>query len=113
MDNNVVKEYEKEEGIVIKWMEGNNGLCIGTQEAYFASPREVVSVRYKEDEVINISFVISRTDGLAYIYLNGIASGAAALPITGDGGVGAFGVTSNFEINSKYCDIDLYRVRVY
>ena len=111
MDDKVSKEWEKVDGVVCKWMQGNNGLCIGTQEAYFASPRGVVSVRYKEDEVINISINISQRDNLCYIYLNGILSGADSLPPAGDSG--KFTITSNFEINSEYCDIDLYRFRVY
>lgn len=111
MDENVAKEWEKVEGVVCKWMTGNFGLCIGTQEAYFASPRGVVSVRYKEDEIINISVVISKTDHLCYIYLNGILSGADSLPPAD--AQGAFNINSNFVINSDYCDIDLFRFRVY
>jgi hypothetical protein len=87
------------------------GLCIGSQEAYFRSPRGIVSVRYKEDEVINISVVVSKDDGLVYIYLNGILSGADSLPAAG--GTGAFVIQNNFRINSNYCDVDLYRFRIY
>ena len=111
MDDKVTKEWEKVDGVVCKWMSGNNGLCIGTQEAYFASPRGVVSVRYKEDEIINISVVISKNDNLCYIYLNGILSGADSLPPADS--EGAFSINSNFVINSDYCDIDLFRFRVY
>ena len=111
MDDKVTKEWEKVDGVVCKWMQGNNGLAIGTQEAYFASPRGVVSVRYKEDEIINISIVISKNDNLCYIYLNGILSGADSLPPPDSDG--AFSINSNFVINSEYCDIDLFRFRIY
>lgn len=114
MDETVQKELQTTEGVVIKWMENETtkiGLCIGTQEAYFNSPRGTVSVRYKEDEIINLSVVISRSENLCYIYLNGILSGADALPPAGT--TGQFSINSNFKINSEYCDIDLYRFRVY
>jgi len=110
MAEDVQKSYKTEEGVICKWMNNNNeGLVIGSQEAYFRSPRGIVSVRYKEDEVINISVVISKSEGLVYIYLNGILSGADSLPSQG----GAFRITSPFLFNSKYCDIDLYRFRVF
>lgn len=110
MDDNVVKSYKTEEGVICKWLNDNNeGFVIGSQETYFRSPRGIVNVRYKEDEVINLSCIISKDEGLVYIYLNGILSGADALPTQG----GAFRITSPFEFNSNYCDIDLYRFRIY
>lgn len=113
-EENVEKSYKTEEGVICKWMNDNNqGFVIGSQEAYFRSPRGIVNVRYKEDEVINLTCVISKKEenktGLVYIYLNGILSGADALPSQG----GAFRITSPFVFNSNYCDIDLYRFRVY
>ncbi len=106
------KIVQTEKGVVCKWLsDANYGLCIGSQEAYFKTPKGVVSVRYKEDEVINIAVVVSSTESMVYIYLNGILSGADSLPEAGS--TGAFNITNNFTINSRYCDIDLYRFRVY
>ena len=108
-----IKEIETEEGIVVKWLNSNNyGLCLGTQEAYFSTPSGVVNVRYCEDEVINISFIVDKDTHLCYIYLNGILSGAVDLPdntISGN----QFLMEAPFVINSNYCDFDLYRFRVY
>ena len=70
---------------------------------------EVVSDN-DEVEVINITFVVAKSDGLVYIYLNGILSGANSLP---SGASASFTVNSPFTFVSDYCDIDLYRLRVY
>lgn len=108
-----LKEIETTEGIVVKWLNSNNyGLCLGTQEAYFSTPDGVVNVRYCEDEVINISFVVDVKTHLCYIYLNGILSGAVTLPDNTVAG-NQFLMEAPFVINSKYCDFDLYRFRIY
>ena len=111
-EENTIKNVETTKGVICKWMDIDNrsGFCLGSQEAFFKTDRGVISVRYKEDEVINITFVISKTDGLVYIYLNGILSGANSLPV---GASAAFTVNNNFVFNSDYCDIDLYRIRVF
>ena len=111
-EDNTIKNVETTKGVICKWMDTDNksGFCLGSQEAFFKTDRGVISVRYKEDEVINITFVVSKTDGLVYIYLNGILSGANSLPV---GASAAFTVNNNFNFNSDYCDIDLYRIRVF
>jgi hypothetical protein len=110
-EKNTKKEVDISSGVVVKWLsDAGYGFCIGTQEAYFKTPSEVTNVRYCEDEVINLTFVVSKTDGLCYIYLNGILSGAAKMP-TGAGS--SFTINTPFEFNSEYCDFDLYRFRVY
>lgn len=110
-EKNSFKTVETEKGVVLKWLNNDNyGFCIGTQEAFFKTPSGVANVRYCEDEVINIAMVVSKTDKVCYVYLNGILSGAADLP----SGTGAsFTVNSPFVFNSKYCDFDLYRFRIY
>jgi hypothetical protein len=115
-EENVIKNYELNDGVICKWINENEyGLVIGSQETFFHSPRGVISVRYKEDEVINLTCVIekgtSNKTGMVYIYLNGILSGADALPPAD--GTGFFTINSPFVFNSDYCDIDLYRFRVF
>lgn len=111
-EENVEKTYETNTGVICKWMNDSNyGLVLGSQEAYFRSQRGIISVRYKEDEVINISCVISKSDGLVYLYLNGILSGADSLPPAGQ--TGQFTINSPFIFNSDYCDVDIYRFRVF
>jgi hypothetical protein len=111
---NSIKTTESHNGVICRWLGGNTdadfGFCIGTQEAYFRTPSGVTNVRYCENEVINLAMVASKTDNLCYIYLNGILSGAVAMP-TGTGS--AFTINSPFTFNSDYCDFDLYRFRIY
>ena len=104
------KIVETENGVAFKYLNGNGyGFAIGTQEAYFATAGKVVNVRYKEDEVISITFVVDKTNTTLYIYLNGILTGAADL-----NNVPYFLMQSiPFLINSKYCDFDLYSFRIY
>lgn len=86
------------------------GFAIGTQEAYFSVGGKVVNVKYRENEIINISFVVDKAQNQLSIYLNGILSGVADLS-----GVRGFPMadTVSFLINSEYCDFDLYNFRVY
>ena len=104
------KIVEDENGIAFKYLNSDGyGFAIGTQEAYFATAGRVVNVRYKEDEIINISFVVDKTNTTLYIYLNGILTGAADL-----NNVPSFTMQSiPFTINSNYCDFDLYKFRIY
>jgi hypothetical protein len=114
---NSVKKTEYEKGVCIKFFDSESdvktGLCIGTQEAFFKTPDNTVNVRYKEDDIINLTITIGAVNSqsqtkLVFIYLNGILAGATEL------GVDGFTPNTNkFEINSKYCDVDLYKLRVY
>ena len=79
-EEHTLKTYETTDGIFCKWLNNQGqGLVLGTQEAYFNSPKDGVNVRYKEDEVINITCVVDYNKNLVYIYLNGILSGAGEL----------------------------------
>ena len=108
---NSIKTTETEHGVVCRWLNSNGyGFCVGTQEAYFRTPSGVANVRYCEDEVINLTMVASKSDNLCYVYLNSILAGAVAMPKgTGSG----FTINSPFVFNSKYCDFDFYRFRIY
>ena len=106
---NSIKKTEYEKGVCLKFWDADTheGLFVGTQEAYFKTPNNTVSVRYKEDDIINLTITVGNKD-LLCIYLNGILAGAVA--------IGTDGFTPNttkFEVNSRYCDVDLYKLRVY
>ncbi len=104
-----IKKTEFEKGVCFKFWDADTkqGLFVGTQEAYFKTPDNTVSVRYKEDDIINLTITAGYQDLLS-IYLNGILSGAVSI------GENGFTLnTTKFEINSKYCDIDIYKLRVY
>ena len=107
------KAIISDKGVCFKYFDNSGyGFCIGTQEAFFKSRAGTANVRYKEDEIINLSFVIAggNNDHVLYIYLNGILSGA--IDLTQNNGVESINA-NYFEINSDYCDFDLYKLRVY
>ena len=114
--NTTEKIVETVKNIALKYLTGTDdditnrfGFCIGTQEAYFNTSGRTVNVRYKENEIINISFVIDKANNTLSIYLNGILSGAADL-----NNIGYFTMENvPFLINSEYCDFNLYRFRAY
>lgn len=116
-NNKVITNVETNEGVCGK-MYSNMGFCIGTQEAFFATTGNstLVSARYMEDEIINVTFVAESQSAatidkkpIIYMYLNGINSAIATYPSTDTFRAG----TNAIVFSSEYCDIDLYKVRVY
>lgn len=86
------------------------GLCLGPQDAFFSNGTNTVSVDYVEDQIINLSAVYSYTSNLIYIYINGVISGVIKNTIPDK----AFLINdTKLLFNSKYCDIDLYKIRIY
>ena len=110
MDKASPKTISSTAGVIFKYLNSQGyGFCIGTQEAYFRTSSGIANVRYKEDEIINLSFVISKTSGLMSIYLNGILSGALDLEEAS-----SFSMDNDkFEITSEFCDVDIFKLRVY
>lgn len=108
--NTTRKEVRSDKYIAFKYLNNDNkGFAIGSQEAYFNVGGRVVNVKYREDEIINISFVIDKAKNQLSIYLNGILSGVGDLS-----GISGFSMVNiPFTINSDYCDFDLYKFRVY
>lgn len=108
--NTTKKVVQTKKYIAFKYLDTDGlGFAIGTQEAYFNTAGQTVNVKYKENEIINITFVIDKSADALSIYLNGILSGVANI-----GAVNSITMQNiPFEINSEYCDFDLYRFRVY
>ena len=103
-------------GVICSWLndlDDKYGFAIGTQEAFFNSAQKTVRVRYKEDQILSLGFVISKTDHTVYIYLNGIPAGAAALPVDADKNAIGWITDQDLVFNSDYCDVDLFRVRMF
>ena len=108
MDPDSPKQENPNGPIAIKALNANasnKGFCLGTQEAYFKDTN-VVNVRYKENEIINISFVVSASQHKVSIYLNGLLSGILSLG-------SSFLLPNKILFNSDYCDLDLYSFRIY
>lgn len=112
----VIKTTSIDDGVAISYYGGGVGLCLGTQEGFFQSRNTVVSGRYKEDDIVHVSFVIEKeqqgvtSTPLIYMYINGVNSGVATYVTEDDD----FSCTAtSLEINSNYCDVDLYKLRIY
>ena len=89
------------------------GFCLGTQDAFFSNGTDTVNVNFVENELVNISFVYQQTETVKqlYIYINGCITGVIKSSIK-DGIT--FNINNeNFVFNSDYCDIDLYKLRIY
>ena len=115
-EDHVENTINIENGVICSWLndlEDKYGFVIGTQEAFFNSSEKLVRVRYKEDQILSLGFVISKTDHTIYIYLNGIPAGAAKLPIDASGNPVGWVTDQNLIFNSEYCDVDLFRVRMF
>lgn len=85
------------------------GFCFGSQDAFFSNGTNTVSVSYVEGEMVYLTMVYSHADKRIYIYINGMLTGAINSTASG-----AFSVDSQAIVfNSKYCDIDLYKFRIY
>ena len=85
------------------------GLCIGTQEAFFASRDITVNVRYADNDKVKISVVADTVSKLLYIYINAVLSGVERFSDRDVFSTGALGMI----FNSDYCDLDLYTIRIY
>lgn len=89
------------------------GFCFGSQDAFFSNGTNTVSVSYVEDEMIYLTMVYSYEDKRIYIYINGMLTGA----INSTLGNNPFTVLKEegegIRFNSEYCDIDLYKFRIY
>ena len=88
---------------------GAIGMAIGPQDAFFSNGINTVNVNFVEDRMVNISMVYSHTSKLIYIYINGVITGVIESTAGSD-----FTISNpNMVFNSRYCDIDLYKIRIY
>jgi hypothetical protein len=97
---------------VCKYLSGSAsapvGFCLGPQDAFFSNGTNTVSVNYIENDMIYLTMVYSYTSKLMYIYINGVITGVIKSTVDD------FTIESNDIIfNSDYCDIDLYKIRIY
>ena len=97
--------------------QGNPGLCIGPQDAFFFNGTNMVTVDYVENELISLAVMCSSgTDSfgdnrLMSMYINGMLTGIAR------SGSSAWSIgnsdSTKLVFTSDVCDIDLYKIRVY
>ena len=87
------------------------GMCCGTQDAFFRmSDGKNTTVRYTNNEIVNIAVTINAATQQICMYVNGVMSGmvaydreSALLPIA----------ANKLIINSSQCDLDLFNIRLY
>lgn len=93
------------------YYDNNNavGFCLGTQDAFFKTNIDTLNVNYVEDRIVNLDLVFSKDEKLVSIYLNGVLSGAAYVSDSSSFTVNKASIV----FNSDYCDVDLYKFRIY
>lgn len=97
---------------IMSCMSGGRGITLTAQLAELKSEQSTISMQYKEDEHVRLSFVVEKRseNRLIYIYVNGIMSGAIQYPTSDD-----FAQTTpvDISIGSNDCTMDIYCIRVY
>lgn len=100
------------DAVLLTCWSGGRGITIDAQKTLFKSAQSEVSVPYKEEEHIRITFTIEKRTGnrLVLVYVNGIMSGAVQYPADDD-----FTQTEpvGISIGSNDCTMDIYHIRVY
>ena len=100
---------------VCKYLSGdaNNatGLCLGPQDAFFSNGTNTVNVNYVENDMVYLTAVYdhSSNNNLMYIYINGVITGVISSTRNGSWTIDS----GNMVFNSDFCDIDLYKIRIY
>ncbi|MCD7918655.1 MAG: CotH kinase family protein [Clostridiales bacterium] len=104
-----VRNYDSS---ILSCMSGGRGIELTAQLATFASEQSSLSMQYKEDEHVRLSFVVEKRseNRLVYCYCNGIISGVVQYPTDDD-----FAQLSpvDISIGSNDCTMDIYCIRVY
>ncbi|MBR2653116.1 MAG: hypothetical protein IKD59_01055, partial [Lachnospiraceae bacterium] len=98
--------------IILSCISGGRGLVMTPQKATLTSEQSEISMQYKEDEHVRITFVCEKRseNRLLLVYINGIPSGVVQYPADDD-----FSQASpvGISIGSSDCGIDIYCIRVY
>ena len=100
------------DSVILSCLTGGKGLYLTAQKVELTSEQSDISMQFKEEEHVRVSFVIEKKseNRLIYCYINGILSAAVQYPVTDDfSQVNPVGIS----IGSNDCTIDLYHIRVY
>ena len=104
-----VRDYES---IVFSCLNGGRGFKIASQNASLISEQSSVSMIFREESRIRVSFIVEQRNlnRFIYIYINGIMCGITQYP-TNDNFAQASPV--GLTIGSNSCGLDLYKIRCY
>ena len=104
-----VRDYDS---IIITSLESGRGLLIKSQYAQLSSEQKSISIQFKEDTRVRVTFIIEPISlhRLVYVYVNGVMSGVIQYPDNDD-----FSQINPIEITigSESCGLDLYSLRMY
>ena len=100
------------DAVVISCWSGDRGFKLTAQQATLASEQSSVSMSYKEDEHVRVSFVAEKRNEnrLLMLYVNGIMSQVIQYPDNDDF---SQQVPVNITIGNSNCATDIYCIRVY
>lgn len=104
-----VRDYDT---VVMSCLSGGRGFKIASQYAQLTSEASDISMQFKEDEKVRVTFVIEPRNlhRLISVYVDGVMCGATQYPAADDFAQHpAAGIT----IGAQSAGIDLYRVRLY
>lgn len=104
-----VRDYDS---VIINSLESGRGLSIKSQSARLSSEQSAISIQFKEDTRVRVTFIVEQLSlsRFVYIYINGIMSGVIQYPENDD-----FAQIDPIEIyiGSESCGLDLYSLRMY
>lgn len=104
-----VRDYES---VVISCISNERGFKVASQYAELKSEGSNVSMQFKEDSRVRVTFVVEHRNlnRLIYIYINGILCGATQYPETDNFSQSP---AVDITIGAESCGIDLYKIRCY
>lgn len=104
-----VRDYDS---VVMSCLSGNRGFLIASQYSQMNSEQSEISMQFKEDERVRVSFVVEprNLNRLIYVYVDGIMCGAIQYPTDDNFAQNpAAGIT----IGAESSGIDVYRIYLY
>lgn len=104
-----VRDYDT---VVMSCLSGGRGFKIASQYAQIRSEQSELSMQFKEDEKVRVSFAVEpRTvNRMIYIFVDGVMCGAVQYPTDDDFSQSpSVGIT----IGAESSGIDLYKIRLY
>lgn len=98
--------------IVVSCINDGKGFVISAQKAELRSEQNGISMLFREDSHIRITFVVEQKTKtrMIYIYINGVMCGATQYALN-DSFIQR--TAQNIKIGSETCGLDLYKIRIY
>jgi len=98
--------------VVVSCINDGKGFAITSQNAALNSEQNGISMLFREDSHIRVTFVVEQKTKtrIIYIYINGVMCGATQYALN-DSFIQRTAQT--IKIGSETCGLDLYRIRIY